>query len=63
MFRLVCPTAEIKVCAGREKHLGGREEEIFAAGATGMMIGGYLTVRGRSVEADLAMLRRAGVRP
>jgi len=62
MFRLVCPAAEIKVCAGRERHLGPREEEIFAAGATGMMIGGYLTVRGRSVEEDLAMLDRAGMR-
>jgi biotin synthase len=61
MFRLVCPTAEIKVCAGRERHLGPREPDIFAAGATGMMIGGYLTVRGRSVAEDLDLLRRAGM--
>ena len=61
MFRLVCPDAEIKVCAGRELHLGEREKEIFAAGATGMMIGGYLTVRGRSVGEDLALIRDAGM--
>ena len=61
MFRLVCPDAEIKVCAGREHHLGAREKDLFAAGATGMMIGGYLTVRGRAVEQDLRMIREAGL--
>ena len=62
MVRLVCRDAEVKVCAGRERHLGAREKDIFAAGATGMMIGGYLTVRGRSVEADLDLLRQAGMK-
>jgi biotin synthase len=61
MFRLVCPTAEIKVCAGREAHLAEMEGRIFEAGATGMMIGGYLTVRGRAVAQDLEMLREAGM--
>jgi len=63
MVRLVCCDAEVKVCAGRELHLREREKEIFAAGATGMMIGGYLTVRGRSVEEDLDLLARAGIKP
>jgi biotin synthase len=62
MFRLVCPDAEIKVCAGRELHLHERERDIFAAGATGMMIGGYLTVRGRAVDEDLRMVREAGMK-
>jgi len=62
MFRLVCPAAEIKVCAGRERFLGRREKDIFAAGATGIMIGGYLTVAGRSVAEDLALVREAGMR-
>jgi len=61
LFRLVCPAAEIRVCAGREAHLAGWEPRIFEAGATGMMVGGYLTVRGRSVQDDLEMLRRAGM--
>ena len=61
MFRLVCPRSEIKVCAGRELHLGELEGRIFEAGATGMMIGGYLTVRGRAVEQDLTLLRQAGM--
>ncbi len=62
MFRLVCPEAEIKVCAGRERFLGRREKDIFAAGATGIMVGGYLTVAGRSVAEDLVMVREAGMR-
>ena len=62
MFRLVCPQTEIKIAAGRERHLGDSEGQIFAAGATGMMIGGYLTVAGRAVSDDLQMLRRAGMR-
>jgi biotin synthase len=61
MVRLVCPRAELKVCAGRERYLGAREKEVFAAGATGIMVGGYLTVQGRSVEEDLALLREAGM--
>jgi len=61
MFRLVCPHTAITIAAGRERRLGGSEELIFAAGATGMMVGGYLTVAGRAVSDDLAMLRRAGM--
>lgn len=63
MFRLVCPRAEIRVCAGREKHLKEREAHIFRAGATGMMIGGYLTVQGRTEDEDLALLKDADMTP
>ena len=56
MFRLVNPEAEIKVCAGRV-HLRDLQSMIFFAGASGMMIGPLLTIAGRKVEEDLAMLR------
>ncbi|MDK1032404.1 MAG: biotin synthase BioB, partial [Planctomycetia bacterium] len=56
MFRLVCTDAEIKVCAAREQHLRNLQPLIFLAGATGMMVGGYLTVEGRALEDDLRML-------
>ncbi len=56
MFRLVNPRAEIKVCAGRLL-LRDLQSMIFAAGATGMMIGPLLTVAGRSVDDDLQMLK------
>ena len=56
MFRMVCPNAEIKVCAGR-CHLRDLQSMLFQAGATGMMIGPLLTIAGRDVETDLQMLK------
>jgi biotin synthase len=59
MVRFVNPRAEIKVCAGRA-HLRDLQSMIFAAGATGMMVGPLLTVAGRRVEEDLRMLDDLG---
>ncbi len=56
MFRLVCPAAEIKVCAGRLL-LRDMQSMVFYAGATGIMIGDLLTIAGRDPESDLQMLR------
>ncbi len=56
MFRFVNPTSEIKIAAGRV-HLRDLQSMIFSAGATGMMIGEYLTVAGRSVKEDVQMLK------
>ncbi len=56
MFRFVNPKAEIKIAAGRI-HLRDLQSMIFSAGATGMMIGEYLTVAGRKVVDDVQMLK------
>jgi biotin synthase len=56
MFRLTNPDAEVRVCGGRML-LGDLQPQIFAAGASGMMIGKLLTTSGQDVDADLAMLR------
>lgn len=61
MFRLVCREQEVRACGGREHYFEDGGRALFAAGATGMMIGGYLTVRGRPVEKDLAMLEELGL--
>ena len=61
LFRYILPDKDIRICAGREKVLRGLQSMIFNAGATGMMIGGYLTQQGRSVEEDLQMLRDLGM--
>jgi biotin synthase len=55
-FRFLNPKAEIKIAAGRV-HLRDLQSMIFFAGATGMMIGEYLTVAGRAVKDDLQMLK------
>lgn len=52
IFRLLLPTVCIRLAGGREVVLEDFLAAAFLAGADGMMIGGYLTQQGRSVEAD-----------
>jgi biotin synthase len=52
LYRLILPQAAIRLAAGRESALADFLGSAFMGGADGMMIGGYLTQRGRSPEAD-----------
>lgn len=52
LFRLILKDKTIRVIAGRESKLKDYQSMAFMAGANGMMVGGYLTVNGRSVEED-----------
>lgn len=61
MMRLVNPAREIIVCGGREVNLRDLQALMFAAGATGTMVGNYLTTSGRPAEEDLRMLRDLGL--
>ncbi|HEY8375827.1 MAG TPA: biotin synthase BioB, partial [Nannocystis sp.] len=60
-FRLALPRQNIFIAAGRQ-HLGQLQPLIFAAGASGMMIGDFLTTPNRSVQDDLDMLEQLGLR-
>jgi biotin synthase len=60
-LRLALPRQNIFVAAGRH-HLGQLQPFIFAAGASGMMIGDYLTTPNRSVQDDLDMLAQLGLK-
>jgi biotin synthase len=60
IFRMILPKATIKLAGGRELNLGDFQGLALRAGANGMIIGGYLTTRGRSVEDDLRMVHQAG---
>ena len=57
LFRLILPDIPLRLAAGRETALADFLSSAFLAGADGMMIGGYLTRRGRSPEKDLAFVR------
>jgi len=57
MMRLANPRKEIIVCGGREMNLRDLQSLIFFAGATGTMLGNYLTTQGRSSKEDLQMLK------
>ncbi|MEW5755022.1 MAG: biotin synthase BioB [Pseudomonadota bacterium] len=63
VFRYMLPKAEIRIAGGRQ-FLRDLQGMIFFAGASGVMIGDYLTTRGRSVDDDLRMLEdlRLGIR-
>ncbi len=58
LFRLICPEGPLRLCAGRESALDDLLGMAFMAGADGMMIGGYLTQRGRTPEADHQLVNR-----
>ncbi len=52
IFRIILRDKIIKIAAGRESALKDHQALAYMAGANGMLIGGYLTVRGRSVADD-----------
>ena len=52
LYRLIFPDLPIRLAAGRETALSDFLSSALLAGADGMMIGGYLTQRGRSPEDD-----------
>lgn len=54
-YRYMLPKAEIRIAGGRQ-HLRDMQSMIFFAGASGIMVGDYLTTSGRSVDDDLQML-------
>jgi len=56
IFRIILRDKIIKIAAGRESILKDFQALGFLAGANGMLIGGYLTIRGRSVEDDLRLV-------
>lgn len=58
MFRIILKNKMIKIAAGREAILGDFQALAFLAGANGMLIGGYLTTRGRSVRKDWELARK-----
>ncbi len=55
MFRIMMPRCALRIAGGRETALGQVQALAFMAGADAMLIGGYLTTRGRPPEVDLAL--------
>ena len=57
LYRLILPDVPVRLAAGRESALADFLSSAFLAGADGMMIGGYLTERGRLPENDTHFVR------
>jgi len=51
----------IMVAGGRELMFGSRQNEIFDNGANSIVIGNYLTTKGRVMSQDLDMLKALGL--
>ncbi|MDH4129172.1 MAG: biotin synthase BioB [Spirochaetota bacterium] len=63
IFRFIFPTKNVMVMGGRERVLRDFQSWIFFAGANGMLLGNYLTTKGRSVNDDLKMIEDLGLIP
>ncbi len=61
VLRLMMPEIDMFVCGGREVNLRDMQSWIFMAGANGVMLGNYLTTKGRDAEEDLQMIHDLGL--
>ena len=60
MARLALPSALIRFAGGREVTLQGLQDLGMRSGASGLVLGNYLTTSGRQDDDDFAMLDRLG---
>ena len=60
MARLALPKALIRFAGGREITLRGLQDLGMLSGASGIILGNYLTTGGRSDRDDFEMLERLG---
>lgn len=61
LFRLVLPSAWLRLAGGRERVLGELQGMGLLAGANALIVGNYLTTGGRSPEEDHALLEALGM--
>ncbi len=61
IFRFVLPTKVIRLCGGREKNLRNLQSLSLVSGVNGLMVGNYLTTKGRSVAEDIQMINDLGL--
>lgn len=57
IFRIILKNKNIKIAAGRENIFKDFMGSGFLSGANGMLIGGYLTVKGRGIEEDTNFIK------
>ena len=62
-FRFILPRQEIMIAGGRTINLRDMQSMVFAAGASALMVGNYLTTLNQPVEKDLQMLKDLGLDP
>jgi len=63
VFRLIVPDKNIRIAGGREKNLRGLQGLCLLSGANGLLLGNYLTTRGRTPRDDIMMIKDLGLIP
>ena len=63
LTRFLLPRAAIRVCGGRPRVFGDRVLPVLSSGASGLMIGDYLTTPGADPAGDLREVVAAGLEP
>ena len=63
LLRLVLPDIDLFVCGGREEVLADQQEQLFSAGANGILGGNYLTTKGQDPKRDIEMIENLGLNP
>lgn len=63
VFRLILPEKNIRIAGGREKNLRDLQSMCLLAGANGLLLGNYLTTRGRMPRDDITMIKDLGLVP
>ncbi len=62
-FRFILPRQELSIAGGRVPNLRDLQSLVFLAGASGLMVGNYLTTLNQPVTQDLQMLKDLGLTP
>lgn len=57
LFRIILKNKNIKIAAGRENIFKDFMGSGFLSGANGMLVGGYLTVKGREIKEDFNFIK------
>lgn len=63
LARFLLPRAAIRVCGGRPAVFGSQVVPVLSSGASGLMIGDYLTTPGADPARDLREVKAAGMEP
>jgi biotin synthase len=64
VYRLLHPTARVRLTGGREVNLAEDEQHWpFEAGADGLLTGDYLTTSGQAAATDIEVVENAGLEP
>lgn len=61
LARFILPRKDILIGGGRLEVFGDEQHLIFKAGANAMIVGDLLTVKGRSPDADMELLKAMGL--